>query len=80
MNKNITKVQVDERRWRWTVTISDVPSEPGPSADARQFPFLQALLFQPTLLNCGLSPFETMKVSHTGECWSAVLVAVTEYP
>jgi hypothetical protein len=61
-----------------TVTYTGDPCpETGPLSNKSKLDILRAVVDNPTLLDCGLSSFQTMTMKHNGQSWVMVLEAKT---
>lgn len=79
MQRVVTNTDLGEGRIRWRVRIE------GDSHDLAVKDFHKAVLLDnfannPSLLLCGITPFDTMRMFHDGEKWIVEAEAVTEIP
>jgi hypothetical protein len=71
--KKITRGEVVH----YVTTLRDISAPSGQQRAYRQYEFLRELADGAIsgILNCGPLPFETIKISHDGDAWVAVLEA-----
>lgn len=61
-----------------TVTYTGEPCpEFGPQSIGSKLSLLRAVVDNPSLLDCGLTSFQTMTLKHNGQAWVMVLEAKT---
>lgn len=70
MRRSLTDVEIGDdlvRRKRYRLVINDDPSGPDRlDIQRRMLPFIQSILDQPTLLQCGMAYPERFAVFHNG--------------
>jgi hypothetical protein len=76
MNRELTRIPVDERESRYVVKISgDLCAPLSNQARAHLFSLLQTCVSSPGILDCGSNTPQTIKISHDGERWLIVCEA-----
>ena len=77
MKRNFYRTPVDGVNYRYRVTFESDPAPVGtPDYRVVQRALLQSLLDNPGLLDCGMNPFQTLKMTHNGETWTVEIEAV----
>ena len=77
MKRNVTKVPLPDKTFRYEVVITDDDSaENTAHSNFRRREFLQECLSGHGLLDCGSVPFQSLKMTHDGTRWVVVLEAV----
>lgn len=70
MKRCVSELRIGEGQIRYRTRLEDEFSEKGSDqAREQQYFFLRQLLDNPTLLDCGLQRFQTLKIFHSGTQW-----------
>jgi hypothetical protein len=81
MNRILTSTDLGEGRIRWRVRIESDDCEAGSDMMERMKQvLLQNFADNPSLLLCGLVPFQTLKMIHSGTNWIIEAEAVEQKP
>jgi hypothetical protein len=70
MQRIVTDRDMNDGTIRYRVRIESDPCEQGSDlAERFRFMLLQNIVDNPALVACGYSPFQTLRMTHTGQCW-----------
>jgi hypothetical protein len=79
MQRIVTSTDLGEGRIRWRVRIEsdDCPMD---MQEPHKLMLMQNLADNPSLLTCGMLPFQVLKMAHDGVKWIIEAEAVSERP
>ncbi len=79
MQRTYRDIPIGDSQHRHVVTLRDVPSDPGPPADARRMAFLMELVPDgERLMHCGPVRFQKLRMYHDGQSWVIDLEATEQ--
>lgn len=76
MHREVKQTRINDDQSRFEVTITGTPCQPNTQMSRfHAIEILSALATVPGLADCGITPFQSLKMQHDGEKWVVVLEA-----